>query len=54
MSQTLNQTSRPVNEEFSYRPVPPIAPVALVIGFVSLLALLTEFILPLTIAGALI
>lgn len=54
MSQTLNQTSRTVNEEFSYRPVPPTAPVALVIGLVSLLALLTEFILPLTLAGAFI
>lgn len=54
MSQTLNPTARPVNEEFSYRPVPPTAPAALVIGLVSLLSLLTEFILPLTLAGVLI
>jgi hypothetical protein len=52
MSQTMNQTSPSVDEGFSYRPVPPTAPVAMVIGLVSLLALLTEFILPLTLVGA--
>lgn len=55
MSQILNQPSRPVEGEgFSYRPVPPTAPVALVMGLVSLLGLLTEFILPLTVVGAVI
>jgi hypothetical protein len=47
----MNQTSPRVDEGFSYRPVPPTAPVTLVIGLVSLLALLTEFILPLTLVG---
>lgn len=54
MSQTMNQTSPRVEEGFSYRPVPPTAPVTLVIGLVSLLALLTEFILPLTLVGVLV
>jgi len=49
-----NQTSHPLDEGFSYRPMPPTAPVSLVIGLVSLLALLTEFILPLTLAGVLV
>ena len=51
MSQTMNQTSPQTDTGFSYRPVPPTAPVTLVIGLVSLLTLLTEFILPLTLVG---
>ena len=54
MSQTLNESSPQVGGDFSYRPVPPMAPVAFVIGLVSVLSLLTEFILPLTVTGIVI
>ncbi|MFP6763764.1 MAG: DUF4190 domain-containing protein [Planctomycetaceae bacterium] len=54
MSQTLNESSPQVDGDFSYRQVPPTAPAAFVFGLVSLLALLTEFILPLTIIGVVI
>ena len=54
MSQIMSETTIPAQEQFSYRPVPATAPVAFVLGLVSLLALLTEMILPLTIIGAVI
>lgn len=50
MSQVLEQ--RPmVQNDFSYRPVPVLAPVTLLIGFLSLAGLVTEFALPIALLG---
>ncbi|MBI1311814.1 hypothetical protein GC176_11025 [bacterium] len=54
MSGTLEHapaTLRPASNEFSYRPTPPSALVALITGLLSLLALLTPLALPLTVIG---
>lgn len=54
MSGTLEQTPvaiSPAGNEFNYRPTPPSALVALIIGLLSLIALLTPLVLPLTVIG---
>ncbi len=54
MSSTLEQspaTMTPPGNEFSYRPTPPTALVALITGLLSLLALLTPLALPLSLVG---
>lgn len=54
MSTTLEQTPAaiaPSANEFSYRPTPPTALVALLTGVLSLLSLLTPLALPLTLIG---
>jgi hypothetical protein len=40
-----------LNNEFDYRPVPPLAAVTAVLGVISLLALITEFALPFALFG---
>ena len=54
MSQLIEQMSPGVsglNNEFEYRPVPPLAAVTAVLGVISLLALITEFALPFALFG---
>lgn len=54
MSQTVEQmpsNANGLNNEFSYRPVPPLAAVTAVLGFFSLGALITEFALPFAVFG---
>ena len=54
MSSTLEQpaaTMSPAGNEFSYRPTPPTALVALITGLLSLIALLTPLALPLSLIG---
>jgi uncharacterized membrane protein len=54
MSGTIEARPIETMNEFSYKPVPPLAPVSLVIGLISFAALVTELILPLTIIGIVI
>lgn len=54
MSQTVEQMPAETshgNNEFDYRPVPPLAAVTAVLGVISLLALITEFALPFAVLG---
>ena len=54
MSSTLEQPAATMNSagnEFSYRPTPPTALVALITGLLSLIALLTPVALPLSLIG---
>jgi len=50
MAQVLEQVAVR-NNEFSYRSVPVLAPVTLLTGFLSLAGLITEFALPIALAG---
>lgn len=54
MSQTVEHMAAEtngLNNEFDYRPVPPLAAVTAVLGVISLLALITEFALPFALLG---
>ncbi|MHC4875705.1 MAG: hypothetical protein ACYTGL_04350 [Planctomycetota bacterium] len=53
MSSTLEQPPAATNE-FTYRPTPPSATVALITGLLSLIALLTPLALPVTVIGVMI
>jgi len=51
MSQMVESMPVEGKTEFAYRPVPPLAPVTLVLGILSLVALITELALPIALLG---
>lgn len=53
MAETLDRPSSQISNDFTYRPVPPLAAAALGTGVLSLLGILVEFALPLAVLGIL-
>lgn len=51
MSQVVESMPVEASNEFAYRPVPPLAPVTLVLGLLSLVGLITELALPIALLG---
>lgn len=53
MAETLDHMSTEVSNEFTYRPIPPLAAATLGAGLLSLIGILIEFALPIAVLGIL-
>ena len=53
MAETLDRPAAQISDDFTYRPVPPLAAATLGAGVLSLIGILVEFALPLAVLGIL-